>query len=228
MIQIAEVDKLVLKHDVGNRRQSSAKSFPHDQDRFRGTSSLPEVESLEAKTPFYNVDSEDLFPSCSWLFSQEAFPLETANDSPSFPGREKASAICRVVDVIVGDPLDCRYLHKDVNVQSCVTYLDTLLFDNCSISMTPSPPLGLNWRSSTSFILLTVAIGLFTDLFLYGLVVPVLPFILTSRLHVPSSQIQSHVSVLLAAYAGARSSSPLSRGWWPIGFRRGVLRSCWD
>ena len=69
--------------------------------------------------------------------------------------------------------------------------------------MTPSPPLGLNWRSSTSFILLTVAIGLFTDLFLYGLVVPVLPFILTSRLHVPSSQIQSHVSTLLAAYAGA-------------------------
>ena len=69
--------------------------------------------------------------------------------------------------------------------------------------MAPPPPLGLGWRSSTSFILLTVAIGLFTDLFLYGLVVPILPFILTSRLHVPSSQVQSHVSALLAAYAGA-------------------------
>lgn len=31
---------------------------------------------------------------------------------------------------------------------------------------------------------------------------PILPFILTSRLHVPASQIQSHVSALLAAYAG--------------------------
>ena len=69
--------------------------------------------------------------------------------------------------------------------------------------MALSPPFGLRWRSSTPFILLTVAIGLFTDLFLYGLVVPILPFILTSRLHVPSSQIQSHVSGLLAAYAGA-------------------------
>ncbi|SLM37278.1 Tetracycline resistance protein, TetA/multidrug resistance protein MdtG [Lasallia pustulata] len=69
--------------------------------------------------------------------------------------------------------------------------------------MALSPPLGLRWRSSTPFILLTVAIGLFTDLFLYGLVVPILPFILTSRLHVPSPQIQSHVSALLAAYAGA-------------------------
>lgn len=69
--------------------------------------------------------------------------------------------------------------------------------------MALSPPLGLRWRSSTPFILLTVAIGLFTDLFLYGLVVPILPFLLTSRLHVPAAQIQSYVSALLAAYAGA-------------------------
>lgn len=45
--------------------------------------------------------------------------------------------------------------------------------------------------------------GLFTDLFLYGLVVPVLPYILNSRLQVPSSQIQSHFSALLTAYAGS-------------------------
>ena len=45
--------------------------------------------------------------------------------------------------------------------------------------------------------------GLFTDLFLYGLVVPILPYILTDRVHLPQSQVQSHVSGLLAAYAGA-------------------------
>ncbi len=49
----------------------------------------------------------------------------------------------------------------------------------------------------------TVAIGLFTDLFLYGLVVPILPYMLRDRVGLPPDQIQSNVSGLLAAYAGA-------------------------
>ena len=65
------------------------------------------------------------------------------------------------------------------------------------------PPWGLAWRSSTLFIVTTVGIGLFTDLFLYGLVVPILPFILQDRVHMPQEQIQSNVSGLLAAYAAA-------------------------
>ncbi|KAK5259742.1 hypothetical protein LTR40_005398 [Exophiala xenobiotica] len=44
---------------------------------------------------------------------------------------------------------------------------------------------------------------MFTDLFLYGLVVPVLPFMLKERVHIPDGKIQSYVSGLLAAYAGA-------------------------
>lgn len=64
-------------------------------------------------------------------------------------------------------------------------------------------PAGLGWRSNTFFIISTVAVGLFTDLFLYGLVVPVLPFLLQDRVGLPKDQIQSHVSGLLAAYAGA-------------------------
>jgi len=72
-----------------------------------------------------------------------------------------------------------------------------------SSSSAPSPQRGLHWRSSSAFILATVTVGLFTDLFLYGLVVPVLPFLLSSRLHIPEPEIQAHVSGLLAAYAGA-------------------------
>lgn len=64
-------------------------------------------------------------------------------------------------------------------------------------------PWGLAWRSSTLFIVSTVGIGLFTDLFLYGLVVPILPFILRDRVNMPPEQIQSNVSGLLAAYAAA-------------------------
>jgi len=75
------------------------------------------------------------------------------------------------------------------------------------------PPLGLRWRSNSLFIIATVAIGMFTDLFLYGLVVPVLPFMLDSRLSVPEEKIQSYVSNLLAAYAGASVVSSVPAGW---------------
>ncbi|KAI4738703.1 MFS transporter-like protein [Aureobasidium sp. EXF-12298] len=64
-------------------------------------------------------------------------------------------------------------------------------------------PAGIRWRSNTFFIVSTVAVGLFTDLFLYGLVVPILPYMLQDRVGLPQDQIQSHVDGLLAAYAGA-------------------------
>lgn len=41
------------------------------------------------------------------------------------------------------------------------------------------------------------------DLFLYGLIVPILPFILEDRISIPQSQIQSYTSILLAVYAAA-------------------------
>ncbi|KAI1464889.1 MFS general substrate transporter [Daldinia caldariorum] len=75
-----------------------------------------------------------------------------------------------------------------------------------------SPPWALRWRSNTLFILVTVAVGLFTDLFLYGLVVPVLPFMLRNRLSMPEDEIQSYVSNLLAAYAGASVVSSVPAG----------------
>lgn len=75
-----------------------------------------------------------------------------------------------------------------------------------------APP-GLKWRSKTIFIILTVAVGLFTDLFLYGLIVPVLPFLLQDRVNLPENQIQAYVSGLLAAYAGASVLFSLPAGW---------------
>lgn len=69
--------------------------------------------------------------------------------------------------------------------------------------MSKSMPAGFSWRSHPRFILTTVAIGLFTDLFLYGLVVPVLPFLLEDRAMLPPAQIQSYTSGLLAVYAGS-------------------------
>lgn len=58
---------------------------------------------------------------------------------------------------------------------------------------------------------MTVGIGAFTDMFLYGLIVPVLPFMLQERIHVPDSQIQSTISYLLAIYAAASClASPIA------------------
>lgn len=79
-------------------------------------------------------------------------------------------------------------------------------------SPSPKPPTGIRWRSSTLFILSTVGMGLFTDLFLYGLIVPIMPFILRDRIGVPHSQIQSHTSILLACYAGASMLSCVPAG----------------
>ena len=76
-----------------------------------------------------------------------------------------------------------------------------------------SSPLGLRWRASTFFIIATVAVGIFTDLFLYGLIVPVLPFLLRDRISVPQDKVQSYSSALLAAYAGASVLFSLPAGW---------------
>ena len=89
-----------------------------------------------------------------------------------------------------------QQLKNASTLHTLTTYLGTQ-------NMVKSKPVGLKWRCSTLFIVSTVGIGLFTDLFLYGLVVPILPFILQDRVNLPHHQIQSHVSGLLAAYAGA-------------------------
>ncbi|ERF72758.1 hypothetical protein EPUS_04811 [Endocarpon pusillum Z07020] len=62
-------------------------------------------------------------------------------------------------------------------------------------------PWGLTWRSSSLFVVGTVGIALFTDLFLYGIIVPILPYLLEDHIHIPHNQIQGYVSGLLAIHA---------------------------
>ncbi|KAK2606332.1 hypothetical protein QQS21_003263 [Conoideocrella luteorostrata] len=72
---------------------------------------------------------------------------------------------------------------------------------------------GNHWRSKPIFTLATVTVCLFTDLFLYGLVIPVLPFLLRDRLHIPQNDVQSYTSGLLAAYSGASVLFSIPAGW---------------
>lgn len=76
------------------------------------------------------------------------------------------------------------------------------------------PPYLLRIRSSKLFILTTICIAVFTDIFLYGIIVPVIPFALSARAGVAESDVQKWVSVLLAVYGAALLvGSPLS-GWY--------------
>ncbi|CAK7271806.1 hypothetical protein SEPCBS57363_004811 [Sporothrix epigloea] len=63
------------------------------------------------------------------------------------------------------------------------------------------PPILLQYRSSTFFIVGTVCLGIFTDIFLYGLIVPVMPFALTSRAGISSDELQRWNAILVATYS---------------------------
>lgn len=75
------------------------------------------------------------------------------------------------------------------------------------------PPPLLKHRSSRWFILTTICTAVFTDIFLYGIIVPVIPFALTKRARVAEEDVQHWVSVLLAVYGAALLAAAPVCGW---------------
>ncbi|KUJ16200.1 MFS transporter-like protein [Mollisia scopiformis] len=74
-------------------------------------------------------------------------------------------------------------------------------------------PSFLKLRSSNSFIVATIVIAVFTDIFLYSLVVPVLPFALTVRAGVKEQDLQKWTSIFLAVYGAALAIGSPIFGW---------------
>ncbi|KAI0551597.1 MFS transporter-like protein [Xylaria curta] len=73
------------------------------------------------------------------------------------------------------------------------------------------PPCLLPFRSSTTLIASTVNLAIFTDIFFYGIIVPVLPFALSAQANVPEDKVQYWVAILLAAYSASLFvSSPIA------------------
>lgn len=72
-----------------------------------------------------------------------------------------------------------------------------------NLDSAPSTMSHCRWRSSKAFVILVVCISVFTDIFLYGLIVPVLPFTLATRVGLPDAEIQRWTSILLACYGGS-------------------------
>ena len=76
-----------------------------------------------------------------------------------------------------------------------------------------TPPPFLKFRSSNIFIVAVVCFASFTDIFLYGIIVPVIPFALLTRVHVPEDSVQHWVSVLFAIYGAAFVAFSPVWGW---------------
>ncbi|KAK9237505.1 major facilitator superfamily domain-containing protein [Lipomyces kononenkoae] len=71
-------------------------------------------------------------------------------------------------------------------------------------------PYMLKVRASGWMIMTTVAVAVFTDIFMYGIIIPIIPNVLVDRLEVPPSRVQNDISLALLVYAaGLLVASPI-------------------
>ncbi|KAK9234676.1 major facilitator superfamily domain-containing protein [Lipomyces kononenkoae] len=71
-------------------------------------------------------------------------------------------------------------------------------------------PIFLDYRSSRSLILTTVSLAVFIDIFLYGVIIPIAPYVVQYRIKVPPGQVQRDVTYSIVAYAaGLLVGSPV-------------------
>ncbi|KGO55105.1 Tetracycline resistance protein, TetA/multidrug resistance protein MdtG [Penicillium expansum] len=61
-------------------------------------------------------------------------------------------------------------------------------------------PLGYKWRSSKWFIISTITLALFGETFLYAFIVPILDYMLQTRLHIDRSKTQKVTSIVLGLH----------------------------
>ncbi|KAL9115928.1 MAG: hypothetical protein Q9227_000296 [Pyrenula ochraceoflavens] len=69
-------------------------------------------------------------------------------------------------------------------------------------------------RSSRWFCILTASFAIFTDLFLYSITVPVIPFALNNRIGVAAQDVQHWVSISLTVYGVSLFVGSLVAGYW--------------
>ncbi|KAK9331219.1 major facilitator superfamily domain-containing protein [Lipomyces starkeyi] len=71
-------------------------------------------------------------------------------------------------------------------------------------------PIFLHYRSSRILILATVSFAVFIDVFLYGVIIPIAPYVVQYRIKVPVEHVQADITYSIVAYAaGLLVSSPI-------------------
>ncbi|KAL8939433.1 MAG: hypothetical protein Q9216_003352 [Gyalolechia sp. 2 TL-2023] len=71
----------------------------------------------------------------------------------------------------------------------------------------------LRFRSSDGFIIFVVGVAVFTDMMLYGLIVPMLPYALVDRVGLAQEEVQRWNSILLGSFGAALMFGSLVVGW---------------
>ncbi|KAF2666900.1 MFS general substrate transporter [Microthyrium microscopicum] len=79
--------------------------------------------------------------------------------------------------------------------------------------MTYSTMFARDVRASPQFAMIVVSLAMFTDLFIYGSTIPVLPFALTSRLKVPEDEVQKWNAVMLGTFGASMLLGSLIFGY---------------
>jgi MFS family permease len=85
---------------------------------------------------------------------------------------------------------------------------------NTFLSSAGTRPRWLSQRSSRSYTIFVVSYAVFVDIFLYGVIVPVIPFALKQRVGIPFQHVQHWVSILLAVYGGSLLFFSVVAGYW--------------
>ncbi|KAI9925444.1 hypothetical protein MW887_005825 [Aspergillus wentii] len=93
------------------------------------------------------------------------------------------------------------------------------------VTASSQPIWGYRWRSSPVFIVSAMAMALFTDTFLYTFLVPILPYVLESRIGLDVSLTQKLSFALLSESAGISVllSTPVGHLADKLGSKRGLL-----
>jgi MFS family permease len=68
-------------------------------------------------------------------------------------------------------------------------------------------------RGSTFFIVFTISLAVFTDVFLYGVIIPVIPFAFTQQMGIEPDAVQSAVSKSLAVYSSGLIAGSIAFGY---------------
>ena len=77
----------------------------------------------------------------------------------------------------------------------------------------PAPNPKAAWRWHPRLVVLTIAVGQFSDFFLFGMRVPLLPYLVREHLRVPEDQVQDYVALILASFSVAMFVTAVPAGW---------------
>lgn len=89
----------------------------------------------------------------------------------------------------------------------------TMIDPDLPVPYTSKPPRWLQFRSSTQYICYTAFVATFTDGFLYGAIVPVIPFSLVDRSGVPEHTVQIWLTVFLVTFGLSMTIGALIAAW---------------